>query len=435
MNAPYDVIVELSSDNSRLFKEGVIAREMSAGNDELFEGITMAMDSMVTFGVKKVTASKGGGKGLSWADFKLLADALANRKLTGHAALAAIDVACNAATEQQWDDWYRRIFIKDLRCGMTETTVNNVAKKLKLKKYTVPVFTCQLAHGSEAHENKMVGEKLIEVKLDGVRVLSIVDPNGTVTQYSRNGKELVNFEHIKQQFASIVDKLSEPTVFDGEVMSSSFQDLMKQVHRKSNVNAGDAVLHLFDMVPLKDFQKGIFKVPQKKRSQDLQQWHKEHAQHLQNVQVLEQELVNLDTAQGQKRYAEINRAAIAGGYEGIMVKDVDAPYECKRVTHWLKLKPVIEVSLEVIAIEEGTGKNVGKLGALVCEGVDDGKKITVNVGSGYSDEQRDEYFTTDLIGSIAEVRADAITKNQDGSYSLRFPRFLRFRGFEAGEKI
>jgi DNA ligase-1 len=210
---------------------------------------------------------------------------------------------------------------------------------------------------------------------------------------------------------------------------------MKQVHRKSNVNAGDAVLHLFDMVPLKDFQKGIFKVPQKKRSQDLQKWHKEHAEHLQNVQVLDQELVNLDTAQGQKRYAEINRAAIAGGYEGIMVKDVDAAYECKRVTHWLKLKPVIEVSLEVIAIEEGTGKNVGKLGALVCEGVDDGKKITVNVGSGYSDEQRDEYFTTDLIGSIAEVRADAITQNQDGSYSLRFPRFLRFRGFEAGEKI
>jgi hypothetical protein len=39
------------------------------------------------------------------------------------------------------------------------------------------------------------------------------------------------------------------------------------------------------------------------------------------------------------------------------------------------------------------------------------------------------------VGQIVEVRADAITKNQDGSYSLRFPRFLRFRGFEIGEKI
>jgi len=42
-----------------------------------------------------------------------------------------------------------------------------------------------------------------------------------------------------------------------------------------------------------------------------------------------------------------------------------------------------------------------------------------------------------LIGQIVEVRADAITKNQDADneWSLRFPRFLRFRGFEKGEKI
>jgi len=40
-----------------------------------------------------------------------------------------------------------------------------------------------------------------------------------------------------------------------------------------------------------------------------------------------------------------------------------------------------------------------------------------------------------LVGQVVEVRADAITQNQDGTYSLRFPRFLRFRGFIAGEKI
>jgi hypothetical protein len=40
-----------------------------------------------------------------------------------------------------------------------------------------------------------------------------------------------------------------------------------------------------------------------------------------------------------------------------------------------------------------------------------------------------------LVGQIVEVRADAVTQNQDGTYSLRFPRFLRFRGFDAGEKL
>ena len=36
---------------------------------------------------------------------------------------------------------------------------------------------------------------------------------------------------------------------------------------------------------------------------------------------------------------------------------------------------------------------------------------------------------------VAEVRADAVHRNQDGTYSLRFPRFKTFRGFEVGEKI
>jgi len=129
--------------------------------------------------------------------------------------------------------------------------------------------------------------------------------------------------------------------------------------------------------------------------------------------------------------------AIAGGYEGIMLKDADAGYKCKRSVAWLKLKPFIEVSLEVIDVEEGTGKNIGRLGAIVCQGVDDGKTIQVNVGSGFSDSDRDGYWISrdSLLGQIVEVRADAVTQNQDGTYSLRFPRFLRFRGFEVGEKI
>jgi DNA ligase-1 len=93
--------------------------------------------------------------------------------------------------------------------------------------------------------------------------------------------------------------------------------------------------------------------------------------------------------------------------------------------------------LEVTNVEEGTGRNEGRLGALVCSGIDDGKTIVVNVGSGFSDSDRIEFWADrdSVIGQIVEVRADAITQNQDGTYSLRFPRFLRFRGFKAGEKI
>ena len=73
----------------------------------------------------------------------------------------------------------------------------------------------------------------------------------------------------------------------------------------------------------------------------------------------------------------------------------------------------------------------------MIEGIDNERNIRVNVGSGYSDANRDEYWTnrSDLLGRVVEVMADAVTQNQDGSYSLRFPRFVRFRGFEQGEKI
>ena len=82
-------------------------------------------------------------------------------------------------------------------------------------------------------------------------------------------------------------------------------------------------------------------------------------------------------------------------------------------------------------------RSVGRLGALVCEGVDDGKAIRVNVGSGFSDGDRVGFWSArdKLLSQLVEVRADAVTQNQDGTYSLRFPRFLRFRGFERGEKL
>jgi DNA ligase-1 len=436
MNKPWEVIAKLESDNSRLFKEDVINQEAVAGNAELFRGFRAAYDAMITFGVKKVEEKKGDGRGISSDAFWKTAEQLARRELTGNAAITAVNYLRMNATEAEWNGWYRRILIKDMRCGTSDTTVNKIAGKVN-SDYTIPVFTCQLAHDGANHESKVSGKKLIEVKLDGVRVITIVYPSGQVDQYSRNGKELVNFEHIKKQLSKHSVFFNEPMVLDGEVMSASFQDLMKQVHRKDNVTANDAVLHLFDILTLEEFRAGMGKHKQVDRSHSLNLWFNQLKDHMPNVAVVGAEMVDLSTDAGCVRFAEINASAVAGGYEGIMIKDPGAVYECKRTVSWLKQKPYIEVSLSVVDLEEGTGKNVGKLGALVCEGVDDGKEIRVNVGSGLTDHDRDSFWTDrgSVVGNIVEVRADAVTQNQDGTYSLRFPRFKGFRGFEPGEKL
>jgi len=433
----YRVISDLEVHPSRLNKEAIILAQAEFGNDEFFFGCRTALDPMITFGLKQIKEKTDeDGPGLSWDMFVIYITGFINRSVTGNAARNSIDKMMKQATKQQWNGWYRRILIKDLRCGVSEKTINKVVAK-KYKKYAIPIFGCQLAHDSNGHESKVTGKKLIEVKLDGVRVITVVYPDGCVDQFSRNGKELSNFTQIKDQLKRVASSFKEPIVLDGEVMSSSFQDLMKQVHRKSNVQSDDAILNLFDVLPLADFEKGRCETPQEFRSKWLQEWVKVHELKLPNVASVGQELVDLDTDDGRKQFKEINQKAIDGGFEGIMIKDPEAIYETKRATSWLKLKPFIEVSLEVVDVEEGTGRNVGKLGALVARGVDDGRTIQVNIGSGFSDADRDEFWINraDIIGHVVEVRADAITQNQDGSYSLRFPRFIRFRGFDPGEKI
>ena len=434
-------IWDLESHPSRLNKEAIILAIAQAGNKEFFEGCRLALDPMITFGLKQIPEKTDeDGPGLDWDSFTLALTGFVTRNVTGNTARDMIQAMMKSATKAEWNGWYRRILIKDLRCGTSEKTINKVVEK-KYADYAIPVFGCQLAHDSANHESKVSGKKLIEVKLDGVRVITIVRSDGRVDMFSRNGKELANFPHIAEQISNVIKQKgsskSMDVVLDGEIMSSSFQDLMKQVHRKDNVEAGDAVLNLFDVLPLEDFENGFYDKDQTTRSSMVKFWVEQNQALLPNVTYVANELVDLDTEEGQVRYKEINALAIAGGYEGIMLKDPLAGYECKRSVAWLKLKPFIEVSLAVVGVEEGTGKNVGKLGAFIVEGVDDGKAIRTNVGSGLTDNMRECFWEAadELIGNIVEVRADAITQNQDGTYSLRFPRFKGFRGFKIGEKI
>lgn len=435
---PEIIVQRLEADNSRLAKEAILAEAMEEGLDEFFEGLRMALDKLYTFGVKQVPVKEENtGQGLSWSNFLELAGALYRRELTGNAAKDAVKLAMDVATQDQWNYWYRRILIKDMRAGFGEKSVNSVAKKQKKTQYRVPVFEVMLAHDGANHESKIAGKKLVEPKLDGVRAITVLDyESRTVTMYTRNGKILENFPHIIKTFEDNLDNFARSYVFDGEVVSETFNQLMTQVHRKENVETKDAKLMLFDVVPLVEFKSGASVMGQRRRKQFLKNF--------QNIfldsgciDIIAHKEFDLDILTDEIEFKDYNKDMVEAGYEGIMIKDPDGKWEGKRSTAWLKQKPFCDFSLEITDVEEGTGRNRGRLGAIVCQGEDDGRMIRVNVGSGFTDAGRDEYWNArdSLIGQVVEVRADAITQNQDGSYSLRFPRFLRFRGFKIGEKI
>jgi len=429
MTQPWKIIQELEADNSRLKKEAIIRRESDAENTRFFNGVGSALDGFRTFGVQKVPMSKKDGTGITQTEFDDVLRQLEDRTLTGNAMKDVIQDLCDRSNMEQWNDWYRRILIKDLRCGVTHKTIN------KHSTMKVPVFECMLADDSKKHEKKMTGEVYVEPKLDGVRVITICDVDkDEVKMFSRNGKELLNFPKILEQFDSMLDQMSESMVFDGEIMSDDFQTLMREIHRKGGAKTNDAVLNLFDCMPLEYFKEGSYPYALNTRKELLQSF-----TYGPNISIVEFVAMNLDDDDGQKQFADYNRLCIDKGFEGIMVKPVTGIYECKRSSLWLKVKPFIEVSLKVVDTEEGTGRNAGKLGALVVEGTDMDKFIKTNVGSGLTDTDRETFWEAKekLIGQIVEVRADAITQNQDtdNEWSLRFPRFLRFRGFEPGEKL
>lgn len=438
---PETIIQRLQADNSRLAKEAILAEAMTEGLDEFFEGLQMALSPFVTFGVKQVPEkTEQGGQGLSWSNFRELAVALQNRSLTGHAARDAIKLAMDVATQDQWNLWFKLILQKDMRAGFGEKSVNSVAKKSKKDQYRIPVFEVQLSHDSANHESKLTGKKIVEHKLDGVRCITVIDyENKTVTQYTRNGKILENFSHITDYLSNYIEEFGRSYCIDGEIMSTNFQALMKEVHRKHDVKISDAVLNVFDIIPLSEFKAGRSIMAQRRRSAFLRENFSKIFNQSGFITIVPQREFDLDVFTDEIAFREFMQECVSKGYEGIMIKDPDAVYECKRSTNWMKMKPFIEVSLAVVAVEEGTGRNRGKLGAIVCEGEDDGKQIVVNVGSGFTDEQRAEFWAAKdtLIDQIVEVRADAATRSQDSehTWSLRFPRFLRFRGFTKGEKI
>jgi DNA ligase-1 len=424
MNNPWNVIQKLESDNSSLFKQSVIKDNLD--NVDFIEGAKMALDPLVTFGVKQVPFSETDGPGVDDIEVGMVFVKLIKRTLTGHAARDAIQELCDKATNEQWNDWYRRILIKDLRCGTGAKLIN------KVQADTIPLFGCMLAHDGAKHPKKIAGECYVEYKYDGVRVIAIVQ-NGSATLHSRNGKLLENFPHIEEALSK---PEFEGLVFDGEVMSEDFQTLMKQVHRKEGAQTEDSYLAVFDMLTLDEFNAGGTSKNAIERRQRIVNLSDLFTY---RIQLVDATLIDMDSDEGQVKFNNMNKLALDEGYEGLMIKPVSEGYKCKRSHAWLKIKPFIEVTLKVIDLEEGTGKNEGLLGALVVEGEDDGKFFQLNVGSGLTDENREQIWANkdSVIGQLVEIRADAATQSQDAedTWSLRFPRFKTFRGFEIGEKI
>jgi DNA ligase-1 len=445
-------IKKLNESNSKLHKEDVFKQAYesailgSKNADTFLTLVNMCYDPMITFGVKQMPATNGIVDAENpWSDFILLLDKLRLRELTGHSARDAIIEMSLRFDSEEWDLMCVAVLRKDLRCGISDKTFNKVCKNTK---YEIPVFACQLATNCEGRP-EMKGKMRLEPKLDGVRVLMhCVWDTTTFTPYvesfSRNGKLFNNFENIEIQIGNQLENIHKlighsDFFLDGEVVDKSFNQLMRAVHTKDGKQlAANSVFHVFDIIPFDDLKRGHWNPQLYKRLDLLDKFNNIIDSCIPNVKRVEHIMVDLDTDSGRTKMKKYAQDCVKDGYEGIMIKNLGAPYECKRNKFWMKWKPKISVDLTIVGFELGksTGKNHDRLGSFVCEGEDDGKFIRTNVGGGFSDVERQEYWDAreSLMGRVVEVEADTVSQDKTGEYSLRFAEFVRFRDSFTGEK-
>ena len=306
-------VKKLNLSDSRLHKEDVIKQALEASvlgstNAINFLSFTKACyNPYITFGVRQVPDTVGIADAENpWEEFNELMLQLSQRRLTGHAARAAIQSTAERFDSEEWNTFLAPVLRRDLRAGISDKTINKICKKTD---YEIPIFGCQLATNSEGRP-EMKGIKRLEPKLDGVRVLLMVIPSdfGDVTTicFSRNGKQFDNFGHIEEQVRNNWIKIARGHqnalvngfVLDGEVIGNTFQELMRQARRKTDVQADDSVFNIFDIIPLSDFREGHWNAQLRKRIAIL-----EHIRHvvdtMPNVELLPHIMVDLDTAAGK----------------------------------------------------------------------------------------------------------------------------------------
>ena len=172
---PAEVIARLEAHSGRLHKERILRDAWDQGCVEFFQGAQLAYDALVTFNVNKAplfdntTDPLDFVPSLDWAAFVQLLDQLRTRQVTGNAARDLIRAASDGAAAADWNGWYRRVLLKDLKCGITDSTINKILEKAgpAAEPYIIPVFSCQLAKNGDDHPKKISGIKLLDPKLDG----------------------------------------------------------------------------------------------------------------------------------------------------------------------------------------------------------------------------------------------------------------------------
>ena len=343
-----------------------------------------------------------------------LLDDLRNRVCTGHTAIANVNRFI--LENIQYETLIYNIIDRDLKMGANTTSINKAVHP-----DLIPTFKVALANPYNVKRvDFQSGDWYGSRKLDGVRCICRKEMN-TVTFYSRSGKEFLTLDNL----ANEISKIGGDFILDGEICmvdkdgNEDFQGIMKQIRKKDH-QIDNPKFFVFDYLTLEEFDNKVGTTPLTLRLRNG--YH--NLPNDVNYDMLE--FLPQEQLTTEEQFTEMAKAAEDAGFEGIMVRK-NVGYEGKRSHNLLKVKKFHDAEYTVLGTTNAfirwteNGKQVERecLSNITIEH----KGCKVNVGSGFSKEQREMYFKSpqDIIGKTVTIQYFEESENQNGGFSLRFP--------------
>lgn len=420
-----NIFSELQNTSSRIEKENIL--EKHKDNTLFTDVVKFLYDPYIVTGLSLSKISKDMDSGWLFSFEELedkstlmeIIDYLKKNNTGKDADICRVQSYIGSHTK--YKSMLREIFTKDLKLGIQASTLNKVYGQ-----GFVPTFSVMLAEKYFDKPEWVFGKEFfITEKLDGQRLVAFVDED--IKLYTRQGQQVFEMKEIEEELRL----LPRGYVYDGELMADTDEeieskDLFREtVSRTSRDGKKTGIIyHIFDIIPIEEFKIGLGSKSAKERKELLHKIFTEVVENKQLKWLKEVPVLYYGTA--TEKITELLKEITDKGGEGVMLNILDAPYECKRTRNLLKVKKFNTADVLVTSVNEGTGKYSGKLGSISIKFEHNNKCWNCDVGSGFTDEEREFYWQNKdkLLNKIVEIKYFEISQDSNGVYSLRFPTWI-----------
>jgi DNA ligase-1 len=352
-----------------------------------------------------------------------LLDILKERRITGN---DAVNMVLEFVKEnRRFTNLILGIIDKNLKIRCDVKTINAVYNNL------IPQFRVSLAEPHDKHFKKVNFEKDIwfaSRKFDGVRVLCFMNEKG-IEFRSREGNPFLTLRQLENQLSLTNWK---GIVLDGEVCIiddgiENFKKVVSEIKQKGHIIISPK-FYIFDILTENEFFSGKSEIIYQDRLIKLQKLYNEACEVFHDfsnyITIVKQIKLRDDD-----HLQDLKNKSLNFGWEGLILRK-NIGYEGKRSSNMLKVKKFQEDEFLCIGISETEMRIVEdekEITIITLKNIkiDLGNGNHVDVGSGFTLEERKEFFQNPekIIGKSVTINYFTISNDKNGKPSLRFPTF------------